>query len=346
MRRTPSAKYTIKDIAEMCNVSTQTVSRVLNKRPDVSSETRQLVEETIARVGYQPSALARSLVQQRSMTLGFVTTGLKYVGIAQTLNGIAEQCEARGYGLLVKDLPESAEHQLLDVIDFFIARHVEGIIILVPGLDLPKFLDTEHLPPQCPPLVFLKSYEDSRSTNIAVDNVGGARTATEHLIGLGRKHIAHIAGPDGWIEARLRIDGWRAALDAAGLAAPDSAVIAGNWTSQSGAECFASLLEAYPELDAVFAANDQMALGAMSVCHRRGLKIPDDVAVIGFDGVSEGEQFTPSLSTVVQPLRQMGQIAVTELLDHIDHPEEAGPARSVVLDVELVARESTLGPRP
>lgn len=341
MRRIPSGKVTIKDIAEMCHVSTQTVSRVINKRPDVSPETRRIVEDAIERVGYQPSALARMLVQQRSMTLGFVTTGLKYVGIAQTLNGIAEQCETSGYGLLVKDLPESAEHQLLEVIDFFIARHAEGIIVLVPGLDVPAYLAEERLPPACPPMVFLKSMEDAQFTTIAVDNEGGGRLATAHLASLGRRRIAHIAGPQHWLEARQRAAGWAAALRSAGL--EPGPVVHGDWTSESGAAAFEALLDADPGLDAVFAANDQMALGAMSVCHRRGLDIPADVAVIGFDAVSEAAHFTPPLSTIRQPLREMGVAAVTELLAGINDPDDTLPIKHLVLDVELIARESTLG---
>lgn len=343
MRRVPSGKVTIKDIAEMCHVSTQTVSRVINNRPDVSPETRQAVEDAIERVGYQPSALARMLVQQRSMTLGFVTTGLKYVGIAQTLNGIAEACETTGYGLLVKDLPESAQQKLADVIDFFIARHAEGIIVLVPGLNVPAYLAGERIPPSCPPMVFLKSRDDTDYTTIAVDNAGGSRVATEHLLGLGRRHVAHICGPLGWLESRQRREGWAAALVAAGRPVEDRAVVAGDWTSQSGAACMETLLDQYPEMDGLVAGNDQMALGAMSVCHRRGLRIPEDIAVIGFDGVSEAEHFTPPLSTIRQPLREMGVAAVTELLAQVNDADPAAPAKHLVLDVELIARTSTLG---
>jgi len=343
VRRVPGGKVTIKDVAEMCGVSTQTISRVINQRPDVSPETRRAVEETIARVGYHPSALARSLVQRRSFTLGFVTTGLKYVGIAQTLTGIAEQCEALGYGLLVKDLPESAEGELLSVIDFFDARHAEGIIVLVPGLDVPAHLAAQRLPPWCPPMVFLKSSVDDRFTTIAVDNVGGARVATDHLLSLGRRHVAHIAGPASCLESHERLEGWKQAIGAAGLPIDERAVAAGDWASPSGADAFTSLLESYPEMDAVFAGNDQMALGALSVCHRRGLSVPGDVAVIGFDGVSEAEHFTPSLSTMRQPLREMGLAAVTELLARVNAGDDELPVKHVVLDVELVVRESTAG---
>ena len=120
-------------------------------------------------------------------------------------------------------------------------------------------------------------------------------------------------------------------------------MVAGDWTSQSGAACMETLLDQYPEMDGLVAGNDQMALGAMSVCHRRGLRIPEDIAVIGFDGVSEAEHFTPPLSTIRQPLREMGVAAVTELLAQVNDADPAAPAKHLVLDVELIARTSTLG---
>lgn len=343
MGRAPTGKVTIKDVAAMCGVSTQTVSRVLNQRPDVSPETRALVESTMSRIGYRPSALARSLVQQRSQTLGFVTTSLGFHGILETLNGVVDAAERADYALLVKGVHEPAQDELHDVIDFFIEHRVEGIVVLVPGLDVPRFLAEQALSTQTPPTVFVKSYPDPRYFNIAVDNVGGGRIATEHLLGLGRRRIAHLSGPTWWSEARQRIDGWRAALTDVGQPPPPAALVHGDWTSGSGAAQMEVLLDQYPAMDAIFVGNDQMALGAMSVCHRRGIRIPDDIAVIGFDGIDESAEYIPPLSTLVQPLRRMGELAIAELLAQ---GRDAGrdSAGSVTLDVELLARESTLGP--
>ena len=135
MSRHVQQKITIKDIAKLCGVSTQTISRVINKRPDVSIETREAVEKAIAEMGYRPSALARSLVQQRSYTLGVITAGLKYLGVSQTLNGIAEQCEISNYALLVKELPRFDTLNIVPVIEALISRHVEGIIFAAPELN-------------------------------------------------------------------------------------------------------------------------------------------------------------------------------------------------------------------
>lgn len=342
MGRAPTGKVTIKEVAALCGVSTQTVSRVLNRRPDVSDETRSMVEATMTRIGYRPSALARSLVQQRSQTLGFVTTSLGFHGILEALNGVVDAAERADYGLLVKGVHEPAQSELHEVIDFFIEHRVEGIVVLVPGLDVPRFLAERPLAAQTPPTVFVKSYPDPRYFNVAVDNVGGGRVATEHLLGLGRRHIAHLSGPTWWSEAVQRTDGWRAALTAAGQPPPPAALVHGDWGSASGADRMEALLDQYPAMDAIFVGNDQMALGAMAVCHRRGIRIPDDIAIIGFDGIAESAEYFPPLSTMVQPLRRMGEIAINELLAQGSDATRSSSG-SVVLDVELLARESTLG---
>jgi LacI family transcriptional regulator len=194
-------------------------------------------------------------------------------------------------------------------------------------------------------MVFLKSQPDPAHVNIGVNNVGGARQATEHLLSLGRRHVAHLAGPTWWSEAVRRVEGWQEALAAADLSPPPEALTHGDWSSQSGAEQMGVLLDRYPKLDAVFVGNDQMALGALSACHERGIRIPDDVAIIGFDGIAESGEFTPSLSTMIQPLREMGELAVTELLAQATD-DAPPPARSMTLDVELLARASTLGANP
>ena len=155
MRRKSSQRPTIKDIATMCQVSTQTVSRVVNKRPDVAPETREAVEKAIAQVGYHPSALARSLVQQRSYTLGVIIAGLKYVGVSQTLNGITEACEQTGYNLFVKELPRFDTPNIVPVIESLMAHQVEGIIFAAPEFNENVRIVHSQLPISCPPIIFL-----------------------------------------------------------------------------------------------------------------------------------------------------------------------------------------------
>jgi LacI family transcriptional regulator len=322
----------------MCGVSVQTVSRVINGRPDVSAETRAAVEAAIAEVGFQPSAVARSLVQRRSNTLGLIAAGLRYFGVGQTLNGITEASEAAGYALLIKELASFDTVDIVPVIDFLVAHRVEGIIYAAPELETNVRNVQAQLPAACPPIVFLKSQPSEAHTTLGIDNYAGGRRATDHLVALGRRRIGHLSGPLEWREARDRRDGWWDALGAAEL--EPGPRVEGTWSSASGAAGFEAMLDADPRLDAVFAGNDQMALGVLHVAHRRGIRIPDDLAVVGFDGLPESAEFTPSLTTVSQPLGELGRLAVDELLAHVRHETGAAEVRTIVLDAELIVRES------
>ena len=340
--RTDQHRVTIREIARMCGVSVQTVSRVINRRPDVSPETRAAVEAAIAQVGFQPSAVARSLVQRRSYTLGVIAAGLRYFGVAQTLNGITEESEAQGYALLLKEIPSGDLDGLMPIVEFLMAHRVEGIIFAAPDLGENLSELRARLPMAAPPMVFLKSEPSRAFTTILIDNYGGSRAATAHLAALGRRRIAHLAGPLAWHEARDRHQGWQDAVHHARVEA--GPVMEGDWSSASGAAAFAGILEQDPTIDAVFAANDQMALGALHTMNARGIAVPDQIAVVGFDGLDEGEFFSPSLTTVRQPLRELGHLAVREILSTVGDPSARRPVRSLTLATELVYRESAPAP--
>jgi len=321
----------------MTGVSTQTVSRVINKRPDVSPETRRAIEAAISEQGFQPSAVARSLVQRRSHMLGVVVAGLRYFGVSQALNGIAEASEAAGYSIILKDLSSFSVPDIVPVVDFFVANRVEGIIFGQPQLGENLHQLQEQLPPSAPPVIFLKAVGADGFNAICVDNVGGGRQATEHLLALGCRRIAHLAGPLQWREAEDRRDGWLAALADAGVV--PGPIVAGDWSALSGAAAFERILELDPEVDGLFAANDQMALGALQVANRRGIAIPGRLAVVGFDGVPEAGAFTPSLTTLRQPLTEMGELAVRQVLAALD-ADVAPPKRTILLPTELVIGDS------
>lgn len=336
-----SHKIAIKDLAKMCNVSTQTISRVINNSPDVSPETRKLVESKIAETGYQPSALARSLVQQRTHTIGIITSGMNYTGVSRTLNGIVEQSEAAGYTVIIKQLPNFSSFNIVPVIQSLIAHRVEGIIFAAPDVNESIALAQSRLPSFCPPIVFLKSRKNSFYPTISIDNVGGARQAVDHLLSLGRKNIGLISGPLEWLEARQRKQGWETALKAAGQRVSDQNWVQGNWSSMSGQTVFAELLQKYPEMDAVFASNDQMALGVLHYANAHGICVPDDFAIVGFDDTAEAEFFSPSLTTIRHPLYEMGTLAVKTLLARIVNETEQKDF-SLILQTELVVRRSSL----
>jgi LacI family transcriptional regulator len=332
------SRITIKEIARMCGVSTQTVSRVINKRPDVSPETRKAVEAAIAATGFQPSAVARSLVQRRSQTLGVIVAGLRYFGVAQTLNGITEEAQASGYGILLKEIESTDTVDIAPVIEFMIAHRVEGLIFAAPQLGTNIATARAQMPASSPPIVFLKSEPSSAFSTIVIDNYGGARMATTHLLALGRRRIGHLAGPLPWREAQDRHDGWLDAIRDAGL--EPGPVVSGTWSSASGEVAFEQLLARDPDLDGIFVANDQMALGVLHVAQARGIAIPDDIAVVGFDGLDEAAHFSPTLTTVVQPLRELGELAVREVLAIAKEARGRETVRSLTLATQLVVRES------
>jgi DNA-binding LacI/PurR family transcriptional regulator len=191
-------------------------------------------------------------------------------------------------------------------------------------------------------MVLLKSEPSTEFSTISIDNRGGARLATEHLLALGRRRIGHIGGPPSWHQARERADGWRAALADAGV--EPGPHVSGNWSSASGEAAFIEMLASAPDVDAVFAANDQMALGLLHAANERGIAVPEGVAVVGFDGLAEGAQFTPSLTTVLQPLRELGRLAVQELVTRIDSEGGGAESRNLTLATELLVRESAPAP--
>lgn len=332
---------TIKDIAVMCNVSTQTVSRVINKRPDVATETRILVEKAILESNYHPSLVARSLVKQRSNTIGVILSGLRYLGVSQTLNGIASECESSGYTLVLKELPAFDTPNFLPVIQSLISHQVEGIIFAAPELADNVNKAQSQLPPSCPPIIFLKSHPNPAFTTISIDNFGGAYTAVEYLIKCGRKKVGLITGPLDWLESRQRKDGWEAALRDAGIAPDTCAWKEGQWSSSSGEVAIQELYKELPSMDAVFVSNDQMALGVLHFCQRNQIFIPQNLAVIGFDDLAEGAYFYPPLSTTTHPLRELGSMAVKSLLDQIEGKRASKQHHEIVLPTKLVIREST-----
>jgi DNA-binding LacI/PurR family transcriptional regulator len=334
-------KITIKDVARAANVSTQTVSRVLNKRPDVAPETRETIEKTIANMGYQPSALARSLVQRQSCVLGVITAGLKFIGISQTLNGITEQCETLGYELLLRELPRFDTPDIVPVIEALMAHHVSGIIFAGPEWNENVRMVQSQLPSFYPPIIFMKCQPAPNFTTIGIDNYGGAYNAADYLLSLGRHRIGFIAGPLDWLEARQRKQGWEDAMRNMGIRVTPQHWTQGDWTSASGEAAFAELIQKYPQLNAVFVSNDQMALGALHLAHARGMRVPRDLAMIGFDNLPESAFFTPTLTTVEQPLKELGALSVKTLVAQIEAATPDTSFQTLTLKTRLVIREST-----
>jgi len=348
-------RVTIKDVAKAANVSTQTVSRVVNERPDVAPDTRKRVLEIIENLGYQPSELARSLIQQRSYMLGVVTAGLKYIGgPGRALNGITTAAEDMGYALLLKEIPHFTANNIQTLIQSLLARQVDGILWAVPEIGDNHAWIKNELSKLRVPAVFLSMQARPGVASVAFDNYTGGRLATQHLVEIGRRRIGHIAGPVDWWEARERVRAYEDTLSEAGLLSytsegeqrrGQSAIVYGNWSAQSGAEAFQQMMDTYPDLDAVFVANDQMALSVLRQACRRNLRVPIDLAVVGFDDLAESSYFWPSLTTIRQDQSRLGYRGVVELVNRIESLMDGivppDPV-AVILTPELIVRESTV----
>jgi LacI family transcriptional regulator len=340
-----SRRPTIKQVAKATGVSTQTVSRVINNRPDVAPETRERILMTINELGYRPSALARSLIQQRSYTLGVVTAGLMYIGPSRTLNGITSAAEEAGYSLLLKELPRFDTDDVAPIFQALLSRHVDGIIWAVPEVgENRNWVDQESLNLGIP-IVYLAMKPKENISDVAVDNYLGGRMAISHLLEQGYKHIGHITGPLDWWEARQRMSAWKNALKDSGFEARDEYWVEGNWSSASGVQAVERLFEQYPEMDSIFVANDQMALGVIQAACQKGLRIPDELAIVGFDDIPESAFFCPSLTTVQQDQHAMGRVAVEETIKMIEagwQGLELVEPKSMLLAPTLVVRQSSL----
>lgn len=344
----PRRRWTIKEVAEAAGVSTQTVSRVLNNRPDVAPKTFQRVQQVIADTGYSPNVFARSLTQGRSRILGVVAFGLEYFGPSRILTGIEEEAAEMGYSITL-NLTHRPETDDVDrLLSSLMARQVDGIIWAVPEVGDNRAWSHALSQELAVPVALVGGMAGQTPlTSIGIDNRAIGQLATEHQLAGGARKVGIITGPSGWWEAQQRQHGWREILEAHGMTPGDDLIVEGDWTANSGEQGLYRLLEQAPDVDAVFASNDQMALGVLHVAHRLGRRVPDDLAVVGVDNISESSHFWPALTTVHQPLREAGALAVRDIVGSLgptDDPrptDEPATSPSTLLRPELVVRESS-----
>lgn len=342
-QRTGKRRVTISQVAREAGVSTQTVSRVVNDRPDVSPATRRQVQEVIDRLGYRPSHAARTLSQGQSCSIGVVAYGIEYYGPSRALSGIEKKASELGYTPLLYLLRDPESNSVSQVFDDLLSRHVDGIIWAVPEIgDNRRWLKNESIQPPVP--LVLHSMSDHPESSITrVDNYRGSKLATQHLIEQGHGDVGVITGPMDWWEARERVRGWEDALAEAGIAPGEGHIVHGSWSAASGERALGQLLKQRPSMSAVFAANDQMALGALLAARKRKLRLPDELAVVGFDDVPEAAYFWPPLTTISQPLYDMGCASVEELERLIKESRQGAQIqpRTTVLQPTLIVRESS-----
>lgn len=335
-------RVTIKEVAEAAGVSTQTVSRVMNNRPDVAPETFQRVQKIIKETGYAPNILARSLTQGRSHTLGVVAYGLDYFGPSRVLTGIEQQANQLGYSISLNLLHQPETNDVEHLLHNLLARQVEGIIWAIPEIGSNRAWAHAKLSDLAIPVMFVSGMaEPSSLPLVGVDNYTIGRLAAEHMLGGGARQVGIITGPLNWWEAQQRQQGWCDTLGAHGLTVDARQVVTGDWSAKSGEQGLYQLLAQFPGLDAVFVSNDQMALGVLYAAHRLGRRVPDELAIVGVDNIPESAHFWPPLTTVRQRLREAGAQAVQEL-DVLIHHQDADTIPNIaLLQPELVIRESS-----
>lgn len=324
----------ITDVARLAGVSHQTVSRVLNQHPYVKQETRSRVLAAAATLGYEPNNAARALSTGRSHLLGVVTTPGGHFGPAAMSAAIESVAMERGYLVSAVTAHPDTASSVNSAVRHLVSQGADGVIIHA-------HLDSTGNQFGSVPVPFLVVDGPANATNILVDQAAGARQATEHLLSLGHSTVWHVAGPMGWSSARSRRDSWEATLRENGIDAPP--VLIGDWTPASGYEQ-GRVLAGMPDVTAVFVANDQMAIGAIRALRDGGRRVPDDLAIVGFDDIPEAAFVSPSLTTVRADFEELGREAVRRILTMIEVPADGEGAASTdpfIGITSLIVRESS-----
>ncbi|TCO55071.1 LacI family DNA-binding transcriptional regulator [Actinocrispum wychmicini] len=325
-------RVTIAEVARRARVSKATVSRVLNNKGDVDASTAIRVREVIAATGYTPSARAVGLAKGRTETVGMLVPGLTWPWMGDVLQGVADVLEARGYGLLLNTMNRGA-----DSLTQF-ARHVsanafDGLLLIEPPNSV-EYITTLHKSGL--PVVMIDDRGHHRGfASVATSNREGAADGARHLLASGRRHFVVVTGPAEFGCTRDRTAGFTDVLSAAGM---ESVVVEGDFTRDGGRAAIRPLISSGAALDAVFAQNDLMAVGVLDALREAGRAVPDDVAVVGFDDIAIAAHTQPSLTTVRQPSREMGEAAARMLLSHLDGTPL--PPDPQIVPTALVVRES------
>lgn len=329
-------KVTLERVAEAAGVSPSTVSRILNGTAVVADEKRQAVEQAIAQLGFVPNPVARGLAGGRTLSVGVVTQAIDSPFYGVALRGIEDTLDQAGYSPLFVSGHWNAVEEAR-CIDMLRARRVDGIILLDGRLADSAL---RAVAKALPMVVTGRALKAPNLYALQFDNFEGARLATDHLLQLGHQRIALIAGDPAHPDALERERGYRAALQAHGQAFDASLVVPGLFHEEGGLAATARLLESRQRFTAVFAANDQMAVGASLALHRHGLRVPQDISVVGFDDLLASRHSLPPLTTVHQPAYELGQLAAQSMLQLLqgDKPSARMPAPRLVL------RESTQAP--
>ena len=324
-------------VAALAGVSSQTVSRVSMGLDNVKQDTRKRVLAAMAELGYAPNTAARALRYGSFATIGVIAHRLARTGESRTVEAVVEAAQAEGYTVTIIDPESPSSDEVSAAVARLSHQAIDGLVIVRAETATP---DTLMLPPKLPVVV-----SDSRFVGhhpaVGADQTTGSRLAVEHLLGLGHRTVHHVAGPADSGPAQLRIDAWRAALEAAGRPVP--VLVRSDWSAPSGYAAGRELASD-PEVTAVFCANDETAAGVLHALHEAGRRVPEDVSVVGFDGIALAEHLWPPLTTVAQDFVQIGRSLVDLLMRQVREGEDLTGVHNTV-PTQLVVRQST-GPAP
>ena len=338
----------IHDVAKQAGVSIRTVSRVVNQQGEISEETRARVQAVIDELSYRPNFLARSLVSQRSNMIGVVTWGLDYYAPSRIVVGIEQRSNELGYSLFLNLISHPTDAGAERILNTLVDHRVDGIIWAIPEVGENHGWIRHVSLEKYPPIVFLNTQPFTGLNSVAVNNRRGGELATQHLIDRGCRKIGLIKGPQSWWEAEERSAGWKDALIKAGLDPSPQHIVEADWSVEMGLQATQQLLEQAPEIDGIFASSDDIALGALTAAIQLGRKIPQDLALVGFDNIPQSAYFQPPLTTIDQPLSRTGRAAVDHLLEQIKDRQsgkkqtiEVVSANALKLEPRLVVRASS-----
>jgi LacI family transcriptional regulator len=327
---------TMKDIAKKAGVSVVTVSRALNKKPDINKNTRELILRIARELDYTPDSLAKSLVTKKTKTIGIIVPGMDHF-YAEVVDGISKESLERGYSAILCNSHESTDKEL-ELIRLLREKRVDGMLIY-PLQEDNRYI--EELKNNPVPFIFLNRHTDALECDYVInDNIFGAYSAVNHLIHKGRKRIIYICGKPNASSGKERIAGCKKAISENGLASNTLTVVTCEEKINCCYKLTKELLKQDEKLDAIFVWDDKLAIGAIKAIFEAGKRIPHNVALVGYDDIEVSEYLFPSLTTIRQPSYEIGETAAGILLDKIES-EGKQELKQVILKPELIIRETT-----
>ncbi|WP_244871480.1 LacI family DNA-binding transcriptional regulator [Orenia marismortui] len=332
-------KVTIKDIAKEAGVSTTTVSRVLNDKPDVSEATKKKIQKVIDKLGYNPNGIARGLVLQKTHTIGLIIPDISNPFFPEVAKGVEDRARELNYSVIFCNTDNDKEREK-EAIALMKSKHVDGIIL---SLSISNKEELYKLEEKNFDVVQIdRKIPDSNYQAVVIDNTLGAYNATSHLVELGHTKIAHVTGDLEIQTGQDRLEGFKKAIANFDLNYKEEWIVEGDFSKESGYQAMKKLLRLKDRPKAVFIANDLMAIGAYEAIFEMGLGIPEDISVVGYDDIEIASIIKPGLTTMTQSKYKLGQAAADMLIAKIDSKEEVDD-EDIILNPKLIIRDSTRG---